>query len=362
MHRTWVEISKSALIHNLRVFKRTAKTAKVMAVVKSNAYGHGLAETAKVLRDSGADWFGVDSLNEAVVLRKAGIKNQILIMGYVPLSDLASVSKIKASMVVYNLETLRRLASFGSKTNIHLKIETGVNRQGIPFSRLGEFLDLIKQNRKISLQGLNTHFADAEEDLEFTKKQIEILGQAKKQVESAGYKPMVHCSATAASLILPDSRNSMIRAGIGLYGLWPSFKSQKLAKKTKLMPALSWKTMIAHFKAVKKGETVGYGRAERLQRDSVVAVLPVGYWDGYDRKLGFAGRVWINNKPCKVLGRVCMNMIMIDATDAGRIELEQEAVLLGPENPAEEMAEKIGTINYEIITRINPQIPRIYLD
>lgn len=375
--RSWVEVNKSALIHNLGQFKKLIKPrVKLMAVVKANAYGHGLIKTSKILAKAGAKWLGVDSIDEALCLRKSNVKAPILVLGYVPMFRLADAVSNNIKLVCYNLKTIERLGLLAPKikkvAHVHLKIETGTNRQGIVPEAIPDFIKVIKEHPFVRLEGILTHFADAEvPSSSFTKRQLNIFRKAAKVFQN--YKIHIsvkHTACTAAIIASRETLFDMVRVGIGLYGLWPSRAIRALAlkkkdKKIELWPVLSWKTKIAQVKSVKKDSSIGYGCTEKATRDSKIAVLPIGYADGYDRKLSSIGNVLIKAKRAKVLGRVCMNMIMVDVTNIKNVELEDEVVLLGKQGDeeisAEEIAGKLETINYEIVSRISPLIPRKYV-
>ncbi len=375
--RTWVEISKSALIHNIGQFKKLIKPrVKLMAVVKANAYGHGLVKTSKIAAKAGANWLGVDSIDEALDLRKAKVKTPILVLGYVPQSRLGEVITNNIKLTCYNLETIEILGKLAPKlekvAHIHLKIETGTNRQGVEPEAIPEFIKLINEYPFVRLEGISTHFANAEiPSSSFTKGQLVKFRQAIKIFQN--YKiniPVKHTACTAAVIAFEETLFDMVRVGIGLYGLWPSIAIKNLVSKKKnikfqLKPVLSWKTKVAQVKFLKKDSPIGYGCQESVVRDSKIAVLPVGYADGYDRKFSSIGNVLIKGKRAKVLGRVCMNMTMVDVTNIKDVGLEEEVVLLGrqgsEEISAQDLAGKLETINYEVVSRINPLVPRIYV-
>lgn len=374
--RSWVEIDKSALIHNLGQFKKLIKPRmKFMAVVKANAYGHGLVKTSRIAAKAGANWLGVDSIDEALDLRKANIKSPILVLGYVPEFRLAEAVSDNIKLVCYNLETIEKLGTLAPKlkkvAHIHLKIETGTNRQGIELEAIPEFIELIREHPFVRLEGIFTHFADAEvPSSSFTKRQLSKFKRAVKIFQS--YKihiPIKHAACTATIIVMPETLFDMVRIGVGLYGLWPSTAIKNLVGKKnikfQLKPVLTWKTKVAQVKSVKINSPVGYGCSERVTRDSKIAVLPVGYADGYDRKFSSIGNVLIKGKRAKVLGRVCMNMIMVDVTNIKGVGLEDEVVLLGKQGTeeisAQDLAGQLETINYEVVSRINPLIPRIYV-
>ncbi len=367
--KTWIEIDGAALSRNFRSLSRLAKPAKTMAVIKANAYGHGLLEAATVLDKAGAGWFGVDHVDEALRLRKAGFKQSILVLGYTPLDRLAEAVKRDISLVAYNLDTFRALAKLkGKKARVHVPVETGLTRQGIGEGELDLVLACLVQNRdRIVLEGVHTHFANIE-DTKSRAYADHQLSEYKKAIEKFEayklYPKFKHTASTAASILYSDTHFDLARTGIGLYGLWPSEDARGRAQhRVKLDPVLSWKTMVAQVKSVKRGTPVSYGLTERVRRDSKVAVLPIGYADGFDRVANSKrGHVLIGGKRCKVLGRVCMNMTMVDVTDVSNVKAEDEVVLIGKQGKeritAEELATLGKTINYEIVTRINWDIPR----
>ena len=367
--KTWVEVNKKALQGNIRQFKDLiGEKVKLMAVVKANAYGHGLNEMARIAVELGVPWLGVDSIDEAIGLRKAGIKTPILILGYTLLSRLEDVVKYDLRQVVYNKETIEKL----QQGKVHLKIETGTSRQGIEKEELLELAKLIKKHPQIEIEGIYTHYANIEDttDHSYAQQQLQRFKDAVELLEKNGVKiPIKHTACSAAVILFPETYFDMVRLGISMYGLWPSketfVSAQEKDRKIKIEPALTWKTKVAQIKKIKAGTPISYGLTEKASSDSKIAVLPIGYWDGYDRKLSGIANVLIKGKRCKVLGRVCMNMIMVDVSHLSDVKLEDEVVLLGKQGSeeitADELAQKIGTINYEVVTRINPLIPRIVI-
>ncbi|MFA6446924.1 MAG: alanine racemase [Patescibacteria group bacterium] len=377
--KTWVEISKSALQSNVKIFRNLVKSkTKVMAVIKSNAYGHGLKETALGVQ-SQVDWFGVDSLEEGTRLRQAGITKPILVLGFIRPLCIKQAVENGLSFVAYEptiLQELKKLSTQGVlkkyPAKLHLKVETGTVRQGLNGKALLDFAKSASKIQGVRIEGIYTHFANIEDttDHTFADLQLKRLLEEKDRLAKAGIKPEItHAGCTAAALLFADTHLDMIRLGIGLYGLWSSKETQAVAQKMhlniKFKPALTWKTIIAQIKNVPKGTAISYGLTEHVTRPSKIAILPVGYWDGYDRGLSGSGHAIIRGTRCKVVGRICMNMLMVDVTDVKGVKVQDEAVLLGSQKKekitAEEMASKISTINYEVITRINPLIPRILI-
>ncbi len=383
LHKTRVEVSARALGHNIKGFKSILGGAKMMAVVKSNAYGHGLAETAKIADKNGVAWFGVDNVDEGLALRKAGIKKPILVLGYTLNSRLRNCVDNSLSFMAYNQETVKALRSLKlkplgvhpSKTAkaayVHLKIETGTTRQGVAGKQL---LDLAKSLLKVPgvvIEGASTHYANIEDttDSSYAELQLKRYQENLDNLIRIGIDPpWKHTACSAAAILYPETYFNLARVGIAMYGLWPSKETQAVAKREKrlidLEPVLTWKTVIAQIKSVKKNTPVSYGLTEKVSRDAKLAVLPIGYWDGYDRRgLSQVGQVLVRGHRCKVVGRICMNMCVIDVTEVPQARVEDEVVLLGKQGKdrisAEDLAAKIGTINYEVVTRINPTLPRI---
>lgn len=344
-----------------------------MSVVKSNAYGHGLPQIASIAKDY-CDWFGVDSLDEALALKEQAIGKPILIMGYTINDRLNEVVKNNFSQVVYNQEIIKKLGELSNqqnkKVNIHLKIETGTSRQGIGEEELSERIELIKQYPNLQIQGLSTHYANIEDttDHGYAQSQLEKFKQVIKKLSKQGIEiPIKHTACSAAAILFPETHFDMVRIGISQYGLWSSketfVSANGDAEKIDLKPVLAWKTVVAQVKNIKAGTPVSYGLTEKVGRDSKIAVLPVGYWDGFDRKLSSVGNVLIGGRRCKIIGRVCMNMCVADITDVSEVKPEDEVIIIGrqgeEEITADEVGQKSGTINYEVVTRINPLIKRI---
>lgn len=365
MNLSIIEISKKALINNLTVFRKLIGKDIILApVVKANAYGHGLIECSRVFSENGADYLCVNAIYEAEEIRNAGIDIPILIIGYTPLSELNKAIKLKCELVVYNIETIKELIKLDKKVDIHLKIETGNHRQGIYLEEIQNILKILKKSKKVNLKGVSTHFANIEDriDHEYALSQLNIFNKAIKLIESSGFPlKYKHCSNSAATMILPEAHFNFARVGIGMYGLWPSEKTKKSAeqcgKNIKLEPVMTWKTIVAQIKDVKKDSLIGYGCTYKMARDGKIAIIPIGYYDGFVRALSNKGYVLIKGKKALVVGRVCMNMIMVDITDILGVKLEDEVVLIGKQGKncitAEDIGEWSGTINYEVVTRVN---------
>lgn len=376
---TWVDINKRAAIHNIKTLRRLiGPEINLSACVKANAYGHGLRVFSGLALGAGADRLNVNALFEARTLRQSGIKAPIYIMGYVLKRDLAEVAALHCSLVVYNKETVKELSSaaqkLGKRARVHLKIETGNNRQGILPEDVLAFAKYAQSLPQIEIEGIATHFANIE-DINASGKfknyphmQLAIFKRVIGELEANGINiPLKHCANSAATLMFPQTYFNMVRPGIAAYGLWPSEEVRKAAHKQNalisLKPVLSWKTRIAQIKEIPANSYVGYGCAYKTKRKTRLAILPVGYYDGYDRGLSNKAEVLICGKRARICGRVCMNIIMADVTKIPEARTEGAATLLGCDGveniSAEELGEKAGTINYEITTRICEGIPRI---
>ncbi|MBM2820727.1 MAG: alanine racemase [Candidatus Berkelbacteria bacterium] len=344
-----------------------------MAVVKSNAYGHGIVECSKAAVGSGADWLGVVNIGEAITLRKNNIECPILVMGFVAFENLKLAADNYISIPVIDLEYAKNLAKIdlNKPLNVHLKIETGLNRLGMSLQEAVKALKILRSNHKINIEGIYSHLAAAEEDYkDFTNKQITKLQEAIATLEKEGINfKYRHIAASAASLVFPEESFSLVRFGIAIYGLWASPETRKAMEKTiKLEPVLSYRTKIVQIKKVEEGEKIGYGCTFSAEKNMTIAILPVGYYEGIDRRFSsseLGGDVLISGKRCPFVGRICMNMAMVDITTiSDGVKAGDEVALIGKQGSeeitADDWAKKLGTINYEIVSRIPSEIPRIY--
>jgi alanine racemase len=371
-----IEISRAALVHNIGQFRRIiGPRRKFMAVVKANAYGHGLCEVAGIALENGVDWLGVHSVEEGVALRDAGVRHPILILGYVPFAELDEAVARDLRLIVYNRQTVERLAKAarrqGRKATIHLKVETGTRRQGIEVKDVLPFIRDVRRHERIVLEGLSSHFANIEDTTkhDYPRRQLEAFKEVARTLRAHGVRvPVKHMSCTASTILFPETDFNMARVGIGLYGQWPSKETylsclEKKRKPLALRPVLSWRSRIAQVKKAGPDSCVGYGCTYKTTRPTVLAVVPVGYFDGYDRGLSNAGHILIRGRRAPVRGRVAMNFFMADVTDIPGVRLEDEVTLIGVDGreriTADDLAGLAGTISYEILARINPLIPRV---
>ena len=372
----WIELDAAAIRRNLGEFRRRLDDAVALgAVVKSNAYGHGMLEVAGIAADAGADWFCVNNVDEGVRLREAGHGTPILVLGYTSLDALEAVVEHDLRPVVYSERVIERLSALATPrertVQLHLKIETGTNRQGALESEVPGMVERIQSLPGVNLQGICTHFANIEDttDHGFAESQIDCFARVGQALSAAGHSvPIRHAACSAAMLLFTRTHLDLARIGISLYGLWPSKETyvscQRRGKPTlNLTPAMTWKTRVAQIKTVLEGGYVGYGCSYRTTRPSRIAVLPVGYHEGYDRGLSGHAHVLVKGKRAPVRGRVCMNMCMVDLTDIPGVEPEDEVVLLGRQGDeiltAEQLASWCGTISYEMVSRIHPSLPRV---
>jgi len=371
-----VEISRAALVHNIREFRRLIGRKRLfLAVVKANAYGHGLVETSRLAVGEGVDWFGVNSVGEGIALREAGIGVPILVLGYAPFGELADAVERDLRLTVYHRETAKRLSAAAAQARktvrLHVKVETGTWRQGVLPKDLTAFVRDIRKLPGLAVEGLSSHFANIEDTTrhDYPRLQLDCYRTACRELESRGERvALKHMSCTASTILFPEPDFNLARVGIGLYGLWPSketYLSAELEKKRPpaLKPVLAWKAAIAQIKKVPAGAFIGYGCTYRTTRPTALAVIPVGYYDGYDRRLSNTGHVLVKGRRAPVRGRVAMDFFMADVTDIPGVKLEDEATLLGADGreriAAEDLAALTGTIGYEVLARINPLVPRV---
>lgn len=367
--RTWVEIDRKAVKKNYHTFRGLlSPKTKLMAVVKSNAYGHELVGFSKELDALGADFFGVDSITEGAALRREGIQKPILVLGYTMPENFKIASDQDISITISSFDGLRALQKNTHSLKIHLKIDTGMHRQGFYPSDAPKILALLKKLPYVKVEGVFTHFANAKNPSfsADTDRQAEEFKKATDVFEKAGLRFLKHASATSGTLLFPHYHFDMVRIGIGLYGLWPAKEVKRaLEDHVRLAPALLWKTVVAETKIVPKGEGIGYNFTEIFHKDTKVAVCPIGYWHGFPRSLSSVGHVLVDGERARVLGRVSMDMITVDVSGIKNTKVGDEVVLVGgqgkEEISADEFADYADTSCYEIVTRINPKIQRVFV-
>ena len=373
---SWIEVSRASLLHNLSLFRGLLpKGTALLAVVKANAYGHGLAQVAPICAAGGAAMLGVHSAEEVAAARRVAPAVPVLAMGYLTPAQIEAVVDEHVHVLLSSRQVLEALAAkarrVGVALPVHLKVDTGTHRQGVPPEEAADWARAV-QRSGLKLAGVATHFANIEDttDHEYAFGQLQRFRAAIAAVEAVvGPVRWVHAACSAAALLFREADFSMVRIGISLYGHWPSketYLSWLLAHGRdglKLQPVLSWRVRIGQVKEVGAREPVGYGLTYWTTRPSRIAVLPVGYHEGYPRGLSNRARVLVRGVPAPVVGRVCMDVTMVDVTDIPGVQEGDVATLIGSDGEwtvsAEELAELTGTINYEILARLSPLTRRV---
>ena len=372
---TWVEIDRAALLTNIHACRQLiGPRCRLLGLVKGNAYGHGLRETATVLLAAGVDMLGVEAVGEAVTLRTSGVTCPVLLVGPLPPANVHLLLSHQLTPLLVSPEQVQMVGDFvrraACRLDVHLKFDTGMHRQGIMREELPVLLDLLAQYPGLRVSGMATHLARADEaeQPEWTRCQLDQFHDTIATLAAAGvHAPIRHAANSAAALLWPETHLDMVRLGIALYGFWPGPSVQRASEeKLALCPVMTWKTRVAAVKTVPCGCSVGYGGSYVTTRASRIAVLPLGYYDGYSRSLSNLGQVLIHGQRAPVCGRVSMDLMTVDVTDIPAVQAGDEVVLLGRQGTsaisAEEMATWLGTIHYEVTARINPLIPRIVVD
>lgn len=377
LRRTWADVSLDAIEYNFRKIRAGAGNALVMAIVKADAYGHGDRMTAPFLEECGADWFGVSNLGEALGIRESGVTKPILILGGTPASLASELAKWKVTQAVYSPEYAEALSAEAEKSgvtvDIHLKFDTGMGRIGFVCSE-DRFEEAVTEAEKVAalpnlrITGAFTHFASADEPGEdgvaYTRLQFKRFCRICDTLEERGVSVgLRHCCNSAAILCYPEMRLDMVRAGIVLYGLYPS-SDEAIYSKMKLKPAMALRTVVNLVKEYKKGGCISYGRRFTAERDMKVASTAIGYADGYHRLLTNKGRMIVRGKIAPVTGSVCMDQTMLDVTDIPDVTEGDVVTVFGTDGEAcvsaDEVAALAGTINYEIVCAVSRRVPRCY--
>ena len=364
---TSASVDLTALAQNVAHVRRLAPRADVLAVVKANAYGHGAVEITRALQQLAVRRFGVATVDEGVALRQAGIRDEIVVLGATLPAQFPDLVAHRLTPVLYRADLVQAFAAaVESGTEpypVHIKVETGMGRLGVLPRELPELLSRSEFCAPLRLEGLMTHLADADNpDAGQTEEQLARFQQVLNQVEERGLAiPLIHVANSAGIIQYPTSLYSLVRPGLMLYGY------HTLANDTQglqLQPILTWKTTIAHMHTIPPGSSVSYNRTFIASRQTRVAVLPVGYADGYNRLLSNRGQVLIGGQRVPVIGRVCMDMTMVDVTDVQGVQVGQEAILIGQQGreriTAADLAAWQQTIPYEILCAIGPRVPRRY--
>ena len=362
--KNYIELSKSSLLHNYRILKDLFQDSILVPVLKSNAYGHGLSQCYSILENEDIPWIAVNYIFEAKILRDVGFKKRIMVVGPVNPNEMETANQLELDIIISNFEQLNEAKKY-KDLKVHVKIDTGMSRQGFQLSERKSVSDWINLN-KFEITGIASHFSNVEDVLDnsFALKQIKEFEEA---IAGICRKPILkHIASSASGLIMSNSRFDMVRAGISLYGYWPS-QPTKLSyaqlqdEVIELKPVLSWKSEVSLLKTIPANKYVGYGCQYKTNRQTKIAIVPIGYYEGFPRLAGSKqSYVLIQGQRCPILGRICMNMMIVDVTHLEIIELYEEVVLIGKSDKerlhAGNIAQWAETIHYEVLTCLNPLI------
>lgn len=367
--RTYAEIDLNAVLDNINeIKKRVEKNTKVMAVIKADGYGHGAVALGDFLKTE-VDYYGVATIEEALELRYEGIELPILILGYTSPSQYTDLVKNDITQTIYTLEMAKEISKVGEacgkQAKIHIALDTGMTRIGLDVDEIGiSVVEKISTLPNLLIEGLFTHFATADEkEKSYSKLQMDRYDNFVKLLERREiHIPIKHMCNSAGIIEFDHHRFDMVRAGIIIYGLYPSEEVDKNAVKIK--PALAWRTHVINVKSVDEGHGVSYGKTFITRSKTKIATLSVGYADGYPRALSSKGRVLIHGEYAPIIGRICMDQMMIDVTHINDVEIEDEVTLVGKDGDniisVEELAGMSGSFNYEFVCGIGKRVPRVY--
>ena len=376
-HLIWAEIDLAAIAHNTRELRRiTHPNAKLLVAVKADGYGHGALQVARTALANGADALGVARIEEGIALRRAGIREPILIFGY---TDAARAEQLIAHDLMpslFSLDSARAMASaavaLSAQISVHIKIDTGMGRLGLPCDALrldgaGRAADEIMQMAQLKglrFAGIFTHFATSDDaDKHYAQLQLARFRKILTQLKSAGLAiPLRHAANSGAIIDMPETHLDMVRAGISVYGLYPSDEMDRA--RIDLRPALTLKAKIVHLKRVPPGTKISYGCTYQTSTVADIATIPAGYADGFNRRLSNQGAALVGGQRVPIVGRVCMDLCMIDVSKVPKVKMGDEAVLIGHQGEAvitaDEVAARLGTINYEVVSALTARVPRVY--
>lgn len=377
-HLVWAEIDLTAIAHNVRELRRIVDPkARLLVAVKANAYGHGAEQVARTALANGATDLGVARIDEGLALRRAGIAAPILIFGFTPSDRTAELITHALVPAVYSLENARAMAAAartqGRTLPVHIKVDTGMGRLGIPCGDQGgagidtaaETVERISRIDGLVIQGIFTHFATADQaDKGYARRQFDLFSRLLDRLASRGVKVgLRHAANSGAIMEMPETHLDMVRAGISLYGLYPSEEVDR--GRIDLKPALSLKARIVHLKPVTAGTCISYGCTFQTRKPTVIATVPIGYADGYSRGLSNRGTMLVRGQRVPIVGRVCMDLTMIDVGGVPGVSMGDEVVLIGRQNgagiSADEVAATLSTINYEVVAALTDRVPRVYI-
>lgn len=355
MRPTKVEVDLGAIAHNVARFADLISPAAMCAVVKADGYGHGDVPVAETALAVGADWIAVALVEEGIRLREAGLEAPILVLSEPGPESAGEIVEWQLTPTVYSHGFIDALAATGVETGVQLKVDTGMHRVGVKPSDMGSVIDRIQSTRVLRLDAVWTHFPVADEDPEYTSHQIQEFGKATASLEV----PMRHLANTAGAVLFPEARVDLCRIGLGIYGLHPCDQTRDLVD---LKPAMRMISEVTHVQRLFAGARPSYGRVRPLESEATVVTVPVGYADGYPR--GRTGEVLIGGKRHPLAGRVTMDQILVDVGN-DEVKVGDEVVLLGrqgsEEVTAEEWADDLGTITWEVVCTVGPRVPRSYV-
>jgi len=367
----WAEVDLGRIEHNVKQIKNLCENKKIYGVVKADAYGHGALDIVQVLLKSGVTDLAVALITEALEIIKSGINVPILILGFTPLPFAEDILNNNIEQTVYDLEYAKKLSEIAQEKNktakIHIAVDTGMGRIGfLPNEKGMEAVRQISKLPNINIEGIFTHFSTADEaDKTYSLEQLAKFNKFVDDLENEGIKINIkHASNSAGIMDLPEAHFNAVRPGIIMYGYYPS--NEVIKERLDLKPALTLKTSVVHVKTLPKDMYISYGRKYKTDKERVIATLPIGYADGYTRALSNKGKVIVNGKLASIVGAVCMDQCMIDVTDIENVETGDEVIILGEEGDlrfnADDLAELLDTINYEIICMIGRRVPRVYIN
>ncbi|WP_252243936.1 MULTISPECIES: alanine racemase [unclassified Clostridium] len=370
MRPVWAEIDLDAIAYNMRNIKKLAQNKDVIAVVKADCYGHGALDVVPTLLENGASRLAVAVLTEAIELRNNDVTAPIMILGYTPEYLFEEVVNYDIEQTVYDLEYAKKLShlaiKFNKKAKVHIAIDTGMGRIGfIPNEKAIKDIKKIYNLKGLDVIGIFTHFSTSDEtDKEYTNEQFNKFTSFIDMLSKVGVKiPIKHISNSGAIIDMPKTYLDSVRAGIILYGYYPSDEINK--DNIKLKPALTLKASLTRVQELDINSYISYGKTFKTERKSIIATLPIGYADGYSRLLAPGAKVIINGKFAPIIGRICMDQCMIDVTDIDDIHVGDEVIILGEDGnlklTANDLAKSMGTINYEILCMLKYRIPRVYM-
>lgn len=377
LRRTWAEVDIDAVEHNFNIIKQTAgNNAKIMCVIKADAYGHGAVFLAKLYEKCGASYFAVSNIEEAMQLRENGITLPVLILGFTPACMAKTLADNNISQAVFSEDYAKELSDCAVKENVnvkmHIKLDTGMSRIGFMYQNIQrdngsiEQIERVCQLPNLIHEGIFTHFAlsdEAEEGKAATLRQFECFSDAVEKLREKGIEfELTHCSNSGAIIDYKQTYFNCVRAGIILYGLSPS---PKLKGKMDLIPAMQIKSVIAQIKTVEPDTRVSYGGTYVTKKPTRIATVPIGYADGYTRSLGNRAYMTVKGKKAPVIGRVCMDQLMLDISDIDGVNTGDEVTVIGDGSnntlSFDDIAEMTGTINYEVVCLVGKRVPRVYL-